>query len=231
MKKLTKHLSLLLCTTMLFALSDTTAFATQSRYENFDISSVTITSDAGKNMADVALSQMGKTGRDLGYSEEWCADFVGDCAILTGQSDAVPLYGAVEGLYTRLLERNATAVTDNPKPGDLVFINWNKEERKAHIEIVYSFDEATKTVHTVGGNTGSFSSYYERRVSTHKLSLDSKMIKAILRPDYNTCTEHSYVLFTCQNCGATHAGITELINRLMAFIYNIRNLFNSFVNI
>lgn len=215
---------------MLLALTATTAFATQSKYESFDISSVTLTADAGKNMAEIALSQMGKTGKELGYSEEWCADFVGDCAILASQTDAVPLYGGVEGLYTRLLERNAVAVTENPRPGDLVFINWDKAERKAHIEIVYDFDEKTGTVHTVGGNTGSFSSYYERRVSTHKISLDSQMIKIILRPDYNTCTEHNFVLLSCKNCGAVSPVLANFVNQIRAFIYNLKNMFDSIMN-
>lgn len=231
MKKTVRILSLIICLSILFSSFLIPVFATQSKYENFDISEVTMTSDAGKNMAAVALSQTGKTGQDFGYTEEWCADFVGDCAILTGQSDAVPLYGGVEGLYTKLIDKAAVTITDTPKAGDLIFINWNGEARKAHIEIIYDFDEETNTVYTVGGNTGSFSTVSERRVSTHKLSLSSDKIKAILRPDYSSCESHSYIFFTCKSCGALHPEISSLINAIKAFIYNIKNMLDSIIGI
>lgn len=223
-----KLISIILCTFMLISVFSVTSLATQSRYESFDISPVTLTSDAGENMAAVALSQLGKTGRDLGYTEEWCADFVGDCAILTGQSEAVPLYGGVEGLYTRLKDNNAAEITEAPKKGDLVFINWNGEARRGHIEIVYDFDEKTNTVYTVGGNTGSYSTVSERRVSTHKLTLGSDKIKNILRPAYSTCSDHTFGLFTCTRCGTLRPEISDFINRLKAFIYNVKNMLTSF---
>lgn len=226
-----KLLSVILFSAILVCTFSATCFATQSKYDKFDISSVTFTQDAGENMAAVALSQQSKTGADFGYTEEWCADFVGDCAILTNQADAVPLYGAVEGLYTRLLDRNAVEVTDSPKAGDLIFINWNGGERRAHIEIIYDFDERTNTVYTVGGNTGSFSTVSERRVSTHKLVLGSDKIKNILRPDYSTCTEHSYILFNCTECGMLRPEISDFINQLKAFIYNLKNMLDSLIDI
>lgn len=179
-------------------------------------------------MAAIALAQLGKTGTDLNYSEEWCADFVGDCAIIVEQSAAVPLYGGVEGLYTRLLDADATEVTSEPIPGDLVFINWDGEERKSHIEIVYDYDAETNTVFTVGGNTGEYDSYYERKVGTHEISLDSDMIKAILRPDYSDCSEHSFLLFTCTKCGALHPIISSFINQIKAFFYSLLNMLKTF---
>ncbi len=227
-RKLTKALSLIISIVLLVSVFTSTAYATQSNYNKFDTSAFSLTDNPGKDMSVIALAQLGKTGEELNYSEEWCADFVGDCAILIEQSDAVPLYGGVEGLYTRLVDADATEITDSPAPGDLVFINWNGEERKSHIEIVYDYDEETNTVFTVGGNTGN-SDYYESKVGTHEINLDSDIIKAILRPAYNEyCAEHSFLLFTCTKCGALHPTISSIINQIKAFFYSIMNLFKIF---
>lgn len=227
-KKLSKALSLIICVLLLASIFTSTASATQSNYHKFDTSSLSLTDNPGKDMSVIALAQLGKTGKELNYSEDWCADFVGDCAILVEQSAAVPLYGGVEGLYTRLIDADATEITDSPVPGDLVFINWNGEERKSHIEIVYDYDEETNTVFTVGGNTGN-SDYYESKVGTHEINLDSDVIKAILRPTYSEyCADHSFLFFTCTKCGALHPAISSFINQIKAFFYSILNFFNSF---
>lgn len=226
-KKLSKVLSLVICVLLLASIFTSTASATQSNYDRFDTSTLSLTDDPGKNMAVIALAQLGKTGKELNYSENWCADFVGDCAILVEQSAAVPLYGAVEGLYTRLIDADATAITSSPAPGDLVFINWDGEERKSHVEIVYDYDEETNTVFTVGGNTGN-SDYYESKVGTHEIDLDSDMIKAILRPAYSDCVDHSFFLFTCTKCGELHPTISSFINQIKAFFYSIMNLLKIF---
>lgn len=228
-KKLSKALSLVICVLLLATIFTSTASATQSNYQRFDTSSLSLTDNPGKDMSVIALAQLGKTGRELNYSEEWCADFVGDCAILVEQSAAVPLYGGVEGLYTRLIDADATEITTSPVPGDLVFINWDGEERKGHVEIVYDYDEATNTVFTVGGNTGGYDSYYDRMVGTHEINLDSEVIKSILRPTYSEyCADHSFLLFTCTKCGALHPAISSFINQIKAFIYSILNIFKIF---
>lgn len=226
-RKITKILSLIISVVMLASIFTSTAYATQSNYNNFDTSEISLTDNPGKNMAAIALAQLGKTGTDLNYSEEWCADFVGDCAIIAEQSAAVPLYGSVEGLYTRLLDAGATEVTSAPVPGDLVFINWDGEERKGHIEIVYDYNAETNTVFTVGGNTGDYDTYYERKVGAREISLDSYVIKAILRPAYSDCAEHSFLLFTCTKCGALHPSISSFINQIKAFFYNLINIFKN----
>ncbi|MBO5935794.1 MAG: hypothetical protein J6Q94_09945 [Clostridia bacterium] len=227
MRKISKSISCILSVILLVLVFTSTAFATQSNYDKFDTSAFSLTDNPGEDMAAIALAQLGKTGSDLNYSEEWCADFVGDCAIIIEQSTAVPLYGAVEGLYTKLLDAGATEVTDEPVPGDLVFINWDGAERKGHIEIVYDYDAETKTVFTVGGNTGDYDSYYERHVGTHEIILGSDTIKAILRPDYNDCSEHSYLLFSCTKCGELHPAISSFINQIKAFFYSLLNMLKS----
>ena len=47
-------------------------------------------SNLSQNMVNVAYAQIGKTGVDLNYTENWCADFVSDCAELSGYGSAVP---------------------------------------------------------------------------------------------------------------------------------------------
>lgn len=225
-KKLSKALSFIISVFLLISIFTMTASATQSNYNKFDTSSLSLTDNPGNDMAAIALAQSGKTGTELNYSEEWCADFVGDCAILAGQSAAVPLYGGVEGLYTRLINAGATHVTDSPVPGDLVFINWNGEERKGHIEIVYDYDEESGTVFTVGGNTGDYQSYYERKVGIHEINLDSDTIKAILRPAYSeNCGDHTFLLFTCTKCGALNPSISSFINQIKSFFYSLLSFF------
>lgn len=227
-RKLTKALSLIISVLLLASVFTSTVYATQSNYDKFDTSAFSLTGNPGKDMSVIALAQLGKTGTDLNYSEEWCADFVGDCAIIVEQTAAVPLYGAVEGLYTKLLDAGATQVTSEPVPGDLVFINWDGEARKGHIEIVYDYDAETKTVFTVGGNTGGYDTYYERHVGTHEIILGSDTIKAILRPDYNDCSEHSYLLFSCTKCGELHPTISSFINQIKAFFYSLLTMLKTF---
>lgn len=41
------------------------------------------------NIDKIKALQVGKTGAQLGYSEQWCADFVSDCADLAGQGLAI----------------------------------------------------------------------------------------------------------------------------------------------
>ena len=65
--------------------------ATQSKTSGFS-SDYTLSGDPAADMAAIALAQEGRTGSDIGYTEEWCANFIGDCALLAGQADAVPVH-------------------------------------------------------------------------------------------------------------------------------------------
>ena len=64
------------------------AFATQSRTENFD-KSYSLGNNQVDNLVNVAQKQIGKRKSELGYTESWCADFVCDCAKLTGMADNI----------------------------------------------------------------------------------------------------------------------------------------------
>ena len=97
--------------------------ANQRRKDNFNMS-FTLTGNGAQDVINVALAQQGKTGTQLGYSEDWCANFVCDCAELAGQSNAIPrgaYYGAVPNLKEYVKNAGGVDVTSSPQPGDLVF--------------------------------------------------------------------------------------------------------------
>ncbi len=153
---------------------------TQSHTENFS-RDYTLTGNGTTDIIAVAFAQLGKTGSDLGYTEQWCADFIGDCAILAGQSAAVPLNGYVPTFRQQLLAAGGFYSTSNPMPGDICIIDWDGTHGNMHVEIVY--DVSGTTISTIGGNTGGGGSLYTRRVATHA-PLSSGYITCIIRPNY-----------------------------------------------
>ena len=158
-----------------------TGTRTQSHYQNFS-SNYVLTGNGASDMVAVALAQEGMSGSRLGYTEDWCADFVGDCAILAHQSTAVPLYGGVPGLRTRLINAGGIYVSvATAQPGDLCIIDWNGNGNNNHIEIVYSANGSS--VSTIGGNTGS-GTISTRTVKKHN-PLSNSVITCIIRPNYS----------------------------------------------
>ena len=153
---------------------------TQSRTSGF-LTNYTLTGDGASDMVAIALAQEGRTGSQFGYTEEWCADFVSDCAILAGQSSAVPQYGGVSGLYDRIINAGGTVTTSSPRAGDICFIDWNGGSSMGHVEIVYQVSGSS--VYTIGGNSGSGSSLSTRCVKKHA-PLSSGYIVKIVRPAY-----------------------------------------------
>lgn len=147
------------------------ASATQSRKQNFS-TNYTLTGNGAQDILNVALAQQGKTGSQLGYTEEWCADFVSDCADLAGQSDAVPRYGGVSGLKTRILTAGGVEVS-SPQPGDIVFFG------SSHVEIVYSFSSGV--LNSIGGNTSKAGNLYSRKVCAPREHGGSY---TVVRPNY-----------------------------------------------
>ena len=154
---------------------------TQSHTENFS-RDYTLTGNGATDIIAVAFAQLGKTGSQLGYTEQWCADFIGDCAILAGQSAAVPLNGLVSTFRQQLIAAGGFYSTSDPQPGDICVIDWDGTHGNDHVEIVYAVSGTT--ISTIGGNTGGGSSLYTRRVATHA-PLNSGYITCIIRPNYS----------------------------------------------
>ena len=184
MKKYFKKITaMLLVMGMLVTIMPMNVFATQSRSGNFS-KSYTLTGNGAADMCAIALAQYQKTGSALGYTEDWCANFVSDCAKLAGQSKAVPAHGGVSYLYQNVINAGGKVVT-TPQVGDLAFMDWNKGGGYKHVEIVYQVSGST--IYTIGGNSGpNTSSLYTSQVWKHSLSKTSGYFTKFVRPAYVT---------------------------------------------
>lgn len=156
--------------------------AAASETENF-VGDYTLTGVGGADMIAIAMAQEGRTGKDFGYDDQWCAYFVSDCARIAGETGAIPAHGTCTYLYQNILSAGGTVSTQDPQPGDICFINWNGGSRMSHVEIVYQVEGGM--VYTIGGNSGSESHYSTRCVKRHD-PIDPACILAILRPNYGT---------------------------------------------
>lgn len=95
------------------------AGATQSHPEKYS-SLYVKTGDKATDIVNIGLAQIGRKQADFGYTESWCADFVGDCAILAGAADAIPANGKVSSLYNAIIAAGGKEVAF-PQKGDIVF--------------------------------------------------------------------------------------------------------------
>ena len=80
---------------------------TANFYRNYSLSG-----NGASDIVAVAFAQFGRNGGNLGYSaEEWCADFVSDCAILAGQSSAIPQNARCTDMYKAIIKNGGKDVT------------------------------------------------------------------------------------------------------------------------
>ena len=154
--------------------------AAASETEHF-VPGYTLTGEGGADMIAIAMAQEGRTGKDFGYDDQWCAYFVSDCARIAGEIGAIPAHGTCTYLYQNILNAGGKVSTNNPQPGDICFINWSGGSRMSHVEIVYGVEGGM--VYTIGGNSGSEKHYSTRSVKRHD-PIDPDCILAILRPNY-----------------------------------------------
>ncbi len=115
----------------------------------------TLGSDSAENMVNIAYAQIGKTGSQLNYTENWCANFVSDCAKLAGLSDIIPRHAQCDSLAKNITDAGGRILKDGEKaePGDIVFYDSNANNSANHVEIVYS--GTGESLLSIGGNTGS----------------------------------------------------------------------------
>ena len=159
--------------------------ATQSKSGNF-LGGYTLTGNGATDVVNVALKQENRTGSQFGYTEEWCADFVSDCAKLAGQSTAIPFNGGTTALRNAIINAGGYYTTSSPQPGDICFIDWGGEKNSIdHVEIVYQVSNGK--VYTIGGNSGSGNNLYTRYVRKHA-PLSNTYIVSIVRPNYGNTT-------------------------------------------
>ena len=183
-KTFSRSLSWMLSVVMIFGVfivpTSIQVSATQSKKENFSRNYTTVSGNPGQTVANIAYAQVGKSGSALGYTEDWCADFVSDCADLAGQSAAVPRHGRADYIDEYILNAGGYKVSaSNAKPGDIAFYDFNSNNSPDHVEVVYSVSGST--VKTIGGNTGNSNLYYATVCSPRTPGY----LLYIIRPNYS----------------------------------------------
>ena len=157
-------------------------FATQNRTNNYS-KSFSLSGNGVDDIVSVAMAQVGKTGSQLGYSEQWCADFVSDCAELANQGTAIPRNGYCPSLQNAILNAGGYQVSaGSARKGDIAFYGTNGA---SHVEIIYANNNGR--ISTIGGNSGSGSNCYSRSVRNH--TYQTMTITKILRPNYGQSTQ------------------------------------------
>lgn len=190
---LKRTMSVILCLIIVLSIP-LQSFAATVCYTNFY--SAEYSSNPGQYMANIALAQNGRTGSDLGYSDQWCAYFVSDCARIAGQTAAIPAHGNVLSLYNNITNaggvtiydaRNGTGSLSNAKIGDIAVLDTTtgSNTSRDHVEIVYAVSGSS--IYTVGGNSGSGSCYSTRKVTKHSPYSSSRIVY-IVRPNYSGIT-------------------------------------------
>lgn len=201
-----KTLSLLLALALLFACLPDAALAS---------SGYALTGQGADDIVAVAQAKLGSTGRELGYSFEWCACFVTWAGRMAGQDFPdrdlyTPLdvaryfteggrgsfYCFRQETYLSLLQGGAagSAVLTSharvvPEKGDLVCFLWAKDIEKgynwSHIGILTRDYDGSGVLHTIEGNTGAGDGPQSRRVCLQDRAYDASVV-GIIRPAYTT---------------------------------------------
>jgi|GEM_PF-1987695 len=183
MKKNFKQiLAALLVAMMLVGVSSITASATQSRTDYFN-KSYSYSSNPADYIMNIAQAQIGRTKSQMGYTEAWCADFVGDCAKLAGQEAAIPLYGGCGGLLTKVLNAGGQKVSNRQK-GDLVFYYCTVCGCYVHVGLV--LDNTYSVEGNFGGKVTKVNGIY--RDSNYHSTSSGTIVKVYVRPNYNNNT-------------------------------------------
>ena len=165
---------------LVFSQIGTVGLAAASETDNFS-GGYTLTGEGGADMIAIAMAQEGRIGKDFGYDDQWCAYFISDCARIAGETGAIPAHGTCTYLYQNILNAGGAVSTQDPRPGDICFINWKGGSRMSHVEIVYHVEDGM--VYTIGGNSGSETHYSTRCVKRHD-PIDPSCILEIVRPNY-----------------------------------------------
>ena len=122
-------------------------------------------------------------GYTVQYTDSWCATFVSTVAIQSGLTEIIPTECGCErqiGLFQELgrWEEQDSAI---PLPGDLIYYDWNMEEKGEctgwadHVGIVVGTKWPYLKV--IEGN-------YRDSVDYHYLKLDDIQIRGYAKPDY-----------------------------------------------
>ena len=170
----------------MFIISSGSVYAAQSHTENFN-KTYSLGSNQAENLVNVALKQVGKTEANLGYTEAWCANFVCDCAKLTGMADNIIPYNyasraACTYLYNYMLKNCSAKEVSSRQKGDIVFYYCSGCGRYVHTGIVL---DGTYTIKgNYGGKVTQVKSAYKDKAG-HTLA-SGTITRRYLRPNYKT---------------------------------------------
>lgn len=161
-------------------------YATQSCKQNFSTAYKSkLKGDQAYDIVEVAKAQIGKTKKELGYTENWCADFVSDCARLAGISKSViPHTGGVSDMYSKMKDSGAKKVS-TAKKGDLVF--YKRNGKFCHVAIM---QDSKKSIH---GNLfyPSVSNVYRMDYTEYYYEKKGDCETLFLRPAYSDSSSGS----------------------------------------
>lgn len=155
MKNRYRIIAMIVCILTCFNFNGTNIFATQSMTDHFSTNYV-LTGDAAEDLVAVAMAQKDRTTSQMGYTEDWCGNFVSDCANLAGISNLIPANGLASGLYTAVKRTGGLDVT-TPQRGDLVFYNCKECGRIKHVGIMVNA-------------TSSIDGNYSNKVTLHPVN-------------------------------------------------------------
>lgn len=105
--------------------------------------------DNGNNLCKYNTAYYGKAVQGSRYP--WCCVFVW-WVFHTAGADELFFFGKKTASCTTLRDAMILQRVEKPKPGDLVFFNFNKDSKSEHVGIVESVNE-NGSVNTIEGNT------------------------------------------------------------------------------
>lgn len=190
-KRLKKTTTVILTTIIIFSslvFSSVSVEATQDRTYNF-YTNYNLNGNPVDDIVSVAMAQQNRTKASMGYTEAWCADFVGDCADLAGLSYAIPRAGYCGTLWENIINAGGCEVS-SPQKGDIIFYYCtasycpNSGKPWVHVGIM------TSPSSSIEGNSGgkvtakSKITYTDTNGHTYGHSGTNSVIVRYLRPKY-----------------------------------------------
>lgn len=155
--------------------------------------------DSVSMMVSYAQNRVGKTGQQLGYTNQWCAFFVSDCAVYAGETSAIPYNGNAHTLYFAVLTAGGNVVS-SPQAGDLVFYNCSVCDTTGDGISIMHVGLVENESYSLEGNLDG-SSYLTSTVKRKALTASyshgsghstSNYVKRIyVRPNYSGLTTHT----------------------------------------
>lgn len=110
-------------------------------------------------------------------NDPWCAAFIVAIFAMCGFENLIPCYASCQQMIYCFLQmdRYYSNSDFSPKPGDIVFYNWDSNNKSDHVGLVTNNNGGALTV--IEGNKSD-------KVAIRYISRDSSYIMGFARPDY-----------------------------------------------